>query len=182
MLRRLLSTTTLFVVVLALSACAGDDGDLTASDARSRMSPMMTGVGAIYLDIANNTDVDDALIGATVDPSVAGRIEIHETFDAEADDGMDHHGDMDHDSDHGDMGHADVDGMDMEDGFAMMGMREIDRLEIPAGTTVELVPGGFHLMLIDLAEDLVPGTEYDLTLTFAEAGEVTVTVEVRDGV
>lgn len=176
--RRVLASAAVAVLVLALAACGGDDGELTASDARSRMSPMMTGVGAIYLDITNDTDVDDALVAATVDPGVAGRIEIHETFDVDADDSMDHHGDHDHDEhDHGAMGD-----MDMEDGFAMMGMREVDRLEIPAGTTVELVPGGFHLMLIDLAEDLVPGTEYDLTLTFAEAGEITVTVEVRDEV
>lgn len=176
MLRRVLATAALSTLVLALTACGGDDGELTASDARSRMSPMMTGVGAIYLDITNDSDVDDALIAATVDPSVAGLVEIHETFDVAAEDGMDHHGDHD-EHDHGTM-----DDMDMVEGFAMMGMREIDRLEIPAGTTVELVPGGYHLMLIDLAEDLVPGTEYDLTLTFAEAGEITVTVEVRDEV
>jgi periplasmic copper chaperone A len=160
--------------VLVLAACGGEaDGELQVLDMRSRMSPMMTGVGAVYLDIANTTEVDDALIGARVDASVAGRVEIHETFDADAEgqDGTDE-GAMDEGMDDDGMG----------DGFAMMGMREIERLEIPAGSTVRLMPGGHHLMLLDLAADLVPGTEFDLTLTFAEAGDMTVPVEVREDV
>ncbi|MFU8840549.1 MAG: copper chaperone PCu(A)C [Nitriliruptoraceae bacterium] len=162
--------TALVGAVVLLAACGGDgDGDLQVLDPRSRMSPMVTGVGAVYLDIANTTEVDDALLGARVDASVAGRVELHETFDADAEghDGMDD-GAMDDDA--------------MGDGSAMMGMREVERLELPTGATVRLVPGGHHLMLLDLAEDLVPGTEFDLTLIFAEAGEVTVTVEVREDV
>lgn len=170
MFRRLHPLTGLVALAVLLVACGGDSGDIEVADARSRMSPMVTGVGAAYLDVTNNADVDDALVGASVDPAVAGSVELHETFDADAHEGMDHDGDMDHGA------------MDDQEGFAMMGMREIDRLEIPAGATVELVPGGYHLMLIDLAEDLVPGTEYDLTLTFAEAGDIAITVEVRDDV
>ena len=166
---------------LLLAACSGA-GELEVTDARSRMSPMLTGVGAVYLDITNGTDADDQLLGGAVDASVAGAVEVHETFDAE---GMDA-GDMDPgDMDAEEMDPGDMDPGDMEqtpEGFAMMGMREIDALIIPAGETVELVPGGFHLMLIDLAEDLVPGATFDLTLTFADAGEVTVNVEVREDV
>jgi periplasmic copper chaperone A len=172
----------LLAAALVLAACGGDgDGELQVLDARSRMSPMMAGVGAVYLDIANTAEVADALTGARVDPSVAGRVELHETFDADAEDGgaMDDDA-MDHDAE--DDGMAGDGGMDAGDGFAMMGMREIERLEVPAGATVRLVPGSYHLMLLDLAEDLVPGTEFDLTLEFAEAGEVTVTVEVREDV
>lgn len=180
MLRRAVLVMGLAVVVLLAVGCAVEGGGIEVKDARSRMSPMMSGVGAIYLDITNATDADDALISASVDPAIAGLVEVHETFDADAHDGgMDHDGDMDHD---GEMGHGDQDEMDREEGFAMMGMREIEQLDIPAGTTVELVPGGYHLMLIDLADDLVPGEEYELTLTFADAGDVTVTVEVRDEV
>ncbi|MFP4312527.1 MAG: copper chaperone PCu(A)C [Nitriliruptoraceae bacterium] len=183
----------LLVSALALAACGGDgDGELEVLDARSRMSPMLTGVGAVYLDIANTSEVDDVLLGAEVDPSVAASVEIHETFDADAEGGMgDGHGDdMDHDDGEmsGDDGDTDADemsgdeSMEGEDGFAMMGMREIEQLPVPAGSTAVLVPGGNHLMLIDLADDLVPGDEFDLTLSFAEAGEVTVTVEVREDV
>jgi copper(I)-binding protein len=189
-LHRLLPVLLTAAVVLA--ACGGGgDGDLEVLDARSRMSPMLTGVGAVYLDIANTGEVDDTLLGGEVDPSVAARVEIHETFDADAEGGM---GDMDEEAMEDDepmgddamddeaMDDGEMGGMDGEDGFAMMGMRELEELPVPAGSTVLLVPGGNHLMLIDLAEDLVPGTEFDLTLTFAEAGEVTVTVEVREDV
>lgn len=49
---------------------------------------------------------------------------------------------------------------------------------VPAGQTVELAPGGFHAMLMGLTQALKKGETYPLTLTFAKAGEVTVTVEV----
>jgi periplasmic copper chaperone A len=69
-----------------------------------------------------------------------------------------------------------------EEGFAMMGMRAIDGLDIPAGETVALEPGGYHLMLLDLATDLEPGQEFEVTLRFEGAGERTVTVTVREQV
>ena len=167
----------LLSMTIVVAACTGT-GELEVTDARSRMSPMLTGVGAVYFDIVNATDSDDRLVAATVPAEVAGRVEIHETFEVE------------HGADGGEMadsGSMDDDGMSdsgsMDDaGFAMMGMREVGHLEVAAGTTVELVPGGFHLMLLDLTTDLVPGTSFPLTLTFAEAGEVTVTVEVREEV
>jgi copper(I)-binding protein len=54
-----------------------------------------------------------------------------------------------------------------------------DGLEIPAGETVVLEPGAYHLMLIDLKQDIVAGSTLDLTLTFQHAGDVTVTVPVQ---
>lgn len=62
----------------------------------------------------------------------------------------------------------------------MMGMTPVERIGIPAGATVELAPGGLHLMLIGLAAPLAAGDEVELTLVFERAGEVTVTAEVRD--
>ena len=44
-----------------------------------------------------------------------------------------------------------------------------------------LDPGGYHLMLIDLTEDLAPGSTVRLTLTFEDAGPVNVEAEVRAG-
>lgn len=55
----------------------------------------------------------------------------------------------------------------VEDDIARM--REIGTLEIPAGETVELVPGGFHVMLVGLNAPLPEGTAFDLTLTFEDA-------------
>src|SRR5690606_33672806 len=51
----------------------------------------------------------------------------------------------------------------------VMKMREIDNLDLPAGQTVELAPGGYHLMLIQLHEQLKEGDEIPLTLTFEAA-------------
>ncbi len=62
----------------------------------------------------------------------------------------------------------------------VMTMRPLpDGLEIPAGGEVTLEPGGYHLMLVGLREDLTPGKRFDLTLRFERAGEVTVPVDVR---
>ena len=50
-----------------------------------------------------------------------------------------------------------------------MTMRPLERLELPAGRTVELKPGGYHLMLQDLKQPLPPGTTVRLTLALRDA-------------
>ena len=62
----------------------------------------------------------------------------------------------------------------------MMEMREVDSIAVPAGETVTLKPGGYHVMLLQLAEPLAAGASIDVTLTFEEAGDVEVVAEVRD--
>lgn len=49
---------------------------------------------------------------------------------------------------------------------------------VPAGQTVALEPGGFHAMLMELTQTLEKGASFPLTLTFQNAGEVTVSVDV----
>lgn len=51
-------------------------------------------------------------------------------------------------------------------------------LVIPAGQSVTLAPGGFHIMFMQLKERLVEGTLVPLTLTFATAGTVDVELAV----
>lgn len=63
----------------------------------------------------------------------------------------------------------------------MTGMQPVDRIEIPAGGTVRLEPGGYHLMLMDLTEMPAVGSTVELTLTFETAGDVVVQAEVRAG-
>ena len=63
-------------------------------------------------------------------------------------------------------------------GGGMMGMQPVARLEIPAGGTVELKPGGYHIMLMGLARPLKEGDEIELTLSFAKAGDVKVKAKV----
>ena len=62
-----------------------------------------------------------------------------------------------------------------------MGMRPIDELAIPAGGSVELKPGGAHLMLIGLKSPLAAGRTVQLRLTFKSGAAVDVTAEVRAG-
>jgi len=59
-------------------------------------------------------------------------------------------------------------------------MRHLDALPIGAGATVELAPGGTHVMLAGLGSRLVAGTHVELRLIFATAGEIAVDVTVVD--
>lgn len=60
-----------------------------------------------------------------------------------------------------------------------MKMRQLpDGLPIPAGQTVELKPGGYHLMFMDLKAPLVEGDVAEITLTFEKAGELVVPLAV----
>jgi copper(I)-binding protein len=49
---------------------------------------------------------------------------------------------------------------------------------VPAGQTVEMAPGGYHGMLMGLTATLAEGDIFPVTLTFQNAGEVVVNVEV----
>jgi copper(I)-binding protein len=51
-------------------------------------------------------------------------------------------------------------------------------IPIPAGKTVKLEPGGYHLMLKKLKEPLKEGDSVPVTLTFEKAGPVDVTLAV----
>lgn len=61
-----------------------------------------------------------------------------------------------------------------------MGMVRVSDVEIPAGSTVMMVPGGLHVMLIDLAAPLELGDSFEMSLTFTDGTELATTVEVRD--
>ncbi len=50
---------------------------------------------------------------------------------------------------------------------------------VPAQGMVELKPGGFHIMLMNLSEPLAEGDEVEVTVTFEKAGEVTLTLPVQ---
>lgn len=146
-------------------------GDLVVREAWVRPAVLEGGNGAAYMLIENTGTTDDQLIGASA--SFAEAVEVHETFVVDEDDmagdmeGMEH--DMDHDMDHGMEGMGD-----------MMGMRQIPQLVIPAGETVALEVGGYHVMLIGIADPLEPGEMVEVTLVFENAGEVVIPAEVRE--
>lgn len=52
-------------------------------------------------------------------------------------------------------------------------------LEIPAGGTVELMPGSYHVMLMNVTADWQPGDEVMVTLDFADGEQVQVEAEVE---
>lgn len=53
-----------------------------------------------------------------------------------------------------------------------MRMRPIARLEVPAGQPVELKPGAYHIMLMDLKQTLEAGQKLPITLQVEAAGKV----------
>jgi periplasmic copper chaperone A len=61
----------------------------------------------------------------------------------------------------------------------VMKMRQVDGIDLPAGQTVALKPGGYHIMLMGLAQPLKEGQTFPLTLTFDKAGTREVTVAVQ---
>ena len=67
------------------------------------------------------------------------------------------------------------------DASGMTGMHPIDRLDIPAGTTVTLEPGGHHLMVMGVTSELAVGGKLELDLVFEHAGKIVVQAEIRQG-
>ena len=61
----------------------------------------------------------------------------------------------------------------------VMKMRAVAVLELPAGKTVELKPGGLHLMLMDLKQPLPVGTSVPLTLVLKDSRGVESRVRTR---
>ena len=69
---------------------------------------------------------------------------------------------------------------DMTMANGMMTMTPMpDGLPLEAGKSIELAPGGKHLMLVGLTGPLVEGTSVPLTLTFSATPAMTVQAAVR---
>lgn len=64
-----------------------------------------------------------------------------------------------------------------EDG--VIRMRPVGTIPVPAGATVRLEPGGYHVMLMGLERKPAIGERVRLTLVFERAGPVEVDAEVR---
>jgi len=92
----------------------------------------------------------DTLTAVSVPASVAGEAQLHETTTS---------------------------GGSMSGG--MKGMKEVSSITIPAGGSVTLKPGGYHVMLMDLAKPIAAGATVPLTLTFQKAGTVKVDAPAR---
>ena len=67
--------------------------------------------------------------------------------------------------------------MSMDGG--MMRMRRLDGINLPAGGTVMLAPGGLHMMFFGLKAPLREGTSFPLELHFLKAGKILIQVSVE---
>jgi hypothetical protein len=62
----------------------------------------------------------------------------------------------------------------------VMRMRELaNGLEIPPGATVQLKPGGYHLMFMELKAPMAKDTKVPVTLVFEKAGSIDVELLVQ---
>jgi len=77
---------------------------------------------------------------------------------------------------------AEIHNMKMEGG--VMKMSAVNGIALPANQTVKLAPGGYHVMMMDLKQQLKAGDRVPLKLTFEMEDKtretLDLTVEVRD--
>ncbi|WP_029133245.1 copper chaperone PCu(A)C [Sedimenticola selenatireducens] len=60
----------------------------------------------------------------------------------------------------------------------MMRMRQVEKIDLPAGQSVKLQPGGLHVMMIGLQQELVPGEQIDMALVFEDGSKLQLKVPV----
>lgn len=70
--------------------------------------------------------------------------------------------------------------MSMSDDNGVMSMQMQEAVPVLAKDQVEFKPGGLHVMLIALAQDLNVGDTIPVTLNFEKAGSIKVDVSVRE--
>ncbi len=173
---------------LLVAACGSDDAVSVEGQWARQSAPTQT-TGAVYFDLT--VAEDDTLIGASVPSSVAAEAQIHEVVmadDTDMSDEMDDSSMDDSSMDDSSMDDSSMDDMatsegsgDMDEMDGAMMMQEMaNGLPLVGGETVSLEPGSYHVMLLDLAAPLENGQQFEVTLDFAEADDVTIDVEVAE--
>ena len=61
----------------------------------------------------------------------------------------------------------------------VMRMRQVPMLELPAGKAVELKPGGYHVMLMELKQPMKTGESVPITLVFEDKDRKRLTVDIQ---
>lgn len=74
-------------------------------------------------------------------------------------------------------GVAEIHKMEMADN--MMKMRAVDSIDLPAGKVVELKPGAYHIMLMDLKAQVKDGDVVPVTLVVEGKDKKRETIEVK---
>jgi periplasmic copper chaperone A len=160
-------------LIMVVAACGDDDGAVSVDAVWARATTPTANSGAVYMNLASSDG--DVLVGVAVDDAIARGIAVHQTVTSDMHDDMgDEMADM-----HEGMSEEEIAAMESMETAGAMTMMPIARLAIDPGASVSLEPGGYHVMMTDLASPLEAGQTFDLTLTFETAGEVVVEVEVR---
>jgi copper(I)-binding protein len=146
--------------IAALAGCGGStsSSELAISGAWSRPTPATADEAVVYLAITS--DVDDAVVGASVPATVADAVELHATT-----------------SGGGGGAHAHGGGASGDDDLVSMG--EVEAFDLGPSTPLSFAPGGNHLMLVGLAEPLRTGQEFELEVELASGRSVATVVPVQ---
>lgn len=171
-MKRLLLLSLVIASIFVIAAC-GQSGP-TVSDAWVRSAPEGVMVSAAYMTI----DGDDTLVGVSVPSDVAEMAEVHKTTSEPA---MSGEGsmDMNQGTSEGAMDMKQSQGsMDMKQGDKMMGMEPAGPVAING--SLQLKPGGYHIMLMGVKKPLVAGENVAITLKFDKAGDIVVNAPVRE--
>jgi hypothetical protein len=62
----------------------------------------------------------------------------------------------------------------------VMEMRQVPQIDVPAKGRTELKPGGLHVMLIGLKQDMKAGEKAQVTLTFEDGSSTTVDAPIQE--
>lgn len=168
--------------------------DVTISDAWARVTTPEQKMGAAYMNIT--AAPGDKLVKVAVDPDVADHAEMHTVVmvsdgaSADAEHGSDmggsddmsggHMSDSDSMTKSDDMKSGDMKSSDMKSGDGKMTMKQVPNIPVPHSGTLQLKPGGFHIMLIGLKAPIAKGDKVELTLTFEKGGIKQVTAVAKD--
>jgi copper(I)-binding protein len=165
------------VVVVALLGGGGGASGMSVSDAWSRSTASSQTTAALYATISNNDGTKNALVGVKVPSSVAMSTQLHHDMT---------------------MPTTTMGGSSTTMGGSSMGgssttmapssssadtdmttMQEVTSIPVSGDATFKLQPGGYHVMLMDLAKPLTKGEHFDVTFQFEHGPSKTVSVTVK---
>ncbi|MFM8520286.1 MAG: copper chaperone PCu(A)C [Solirubrobacterales bacterium] len=169
----------LAALTLVAAGCSGSSSnEVEIQDAWARTTAPGLTMGAVYMEAKSSEG--DEITGASVPGAIAGTTELHETLDSK---GCEEVGmGAGHSMDKGKEGSMDMEGdesMDMEMD-SMKCMKQVSSIDLPAGETVNLEPGGFHVMLLDLKKPIEEGETFEVTLSFDKGDDAVAEVTARD--
>lgn len=141
------------VAALALAGCSGDSGDDAAA------SPAEGGVTVSDPWIAQPASDTSAMFGMVTND---GEESVKITGGSAPDVGMVQVHEF------------------VKDGNTEVMQEVPGGLEVPAGGSVELKPGSYHVMLMQVSADWKVGDEVPVTLDFSDGSTVEVSAEVRE--